>query len=290
MNLLDKNISVYRNVYDKEGVVLPLKTFLFSTRHIAEIEELRLLSNPEERKQIKLSLPQATISGVFKPQRKAEYLQEHSGLICLDFDQKVNEWVEEWDEAKAMLSSLAEVAYCSYSVGGKGLFAIIPLAYPQKHKAQFMQLSIDLKERFGLIADKACADVCRMRCLSYDSNPYVNDGAIPYIGQYYEPRREIKHFNRYDNDATIEKVMKCCREIEKFGIDITGNYNLWIQVGASLGTLGEDGRDAFHICSRQNPTYQSAKCDRKFDNVMRTCKRIGIGTFFHVCQMYGIDV
>ena len=44
---------------------------------------MRESNDPIIRKQIKLSLPQATISGVFAPTRSANNLVTHSGLICV---------------------------------------------------------------------------------------------------------------------------------------------------------------------------------------------------------------
>lgn len=288
--MFNAQISLYCGVTDKTGVTIPLIKFLKSRRHIEDIERLRASTDAEERKQIKLSLPQATISGVFKPQRKAECLKAHSGFICVDFDAKDNPCVTDWEEAKAELSRLPEVAYCSLSVSGNGVFAIIPLAYPQMHKAQFKQLSIDLKKATGLIADSACSDVTRLRCLSYDEHRLIKETIVPYKGVYIEPQRPIVCNYDFDSDATIDKVMRCCREIEFYNVDITNDYDNWTQVGASLASLGEMGRDAFHICSRQNIKYNSVECDKKFDNAIQTFHKINIGTFFLICKRKGISI
>ena len=111
-----------------------------------------------------MSLPQATIIGVFSPTRSAENLVRHSGLICVDIDRKDNEHIENFDTLiEDVLSRIEEVAYASHSVSGRGYFVIIPLGYPQLHKAQFEQL-VRVFADMGIYIDRACGDVCRLRC------------------------------------------------------------------------------------------------------------------------------
>ena len=39
----------------------------------------------------------------------------------------------------------------------------------------------------------------------------------------------------------------------------------------------------------QNEKYKVYETDRKFDNFLRNVSSISIGTFFHICSMYGIN-
>ena len=63
----------------------------------------------------------------------------------------------------------------------------------------------------------------------------------------------------------------------------------WVKIGAALSSLGESGRHWFHICSSQNGGYNAIECDRKFDNLLCSNRRIGIGTFFHYCKNAGLE-
>ena len=90
-----------------------------------------------------------------------------------------------------------------------------------------------------------------------------------------------------DND--MERVERCCREIEERGIDITANYDDWFRIGAALASLGERGRSLFHLVSAQNGKYKAAETDKKFNNCLQTVSNISIGTFFHYCSRYGIS-
>ena len=96
MNFQEIEISVYRGVRDTTGHKSSLYDFLsYVDKDV--IEELRSTNDPLRKKQIKLSLPQATISGVFSPSRSAENLVSHSGLICVDIDRKDNLHISNFD-------------------------------------------------------------------------------------------------------------------------------------------------------------------------------------------------
>lgn len=73
-------------------------------------------------------------------------------------------------------------------------------------------------------------------------------------------------------------------------IDLTATYDDWIKIGAALSNFGESGRQWFHICSAQNGSYNQAECDRKFNNLLLSTRRIGIGTFFYVCKHAGLEI
>lgn len=257
---------------------------------MSAIAELRSCTDGERRRQIKMSLPQATISGVFSPSRSAENLVRHSGLICVDIDRKENEHIANFDTLiEDVLSRIEEVTYAAHSVSGKGYFVIIPLRYPQLHKAQFEQL-VRVFADMGIYIDRACGDVCRLRCQSYDEKPYINLDAKPFCGIYHKPKKTRARCQWvYAESDVEEKVARLCREIAMRHIDLTANYEDWVKIGAALSSLGESGRQWFHLCSSQNSGYNSAECDRKFNNLLRSNRQIGIGTFFYYCRQYGIE-
>lgn len=94
---------------------------------------------------------------------------------------------------------------------------------------------------------------------------------------------------RYDFvDDTDEIVHMACMEIMRRHIDMTSNYADWISIGFSLSTLGENGREYYHIISRQNAKYSERETNKKFDSFLKDNSRIGIGTFIHYCKMYGV--
>lgn len=285
----DIEITVYNGVRDTSGHRSTLLEFLTDV-DIDRIKRLRATKDADERKRIKLSLPQATISGVFSPTRSADNLVSHSGLICVDIDGKDNQHIENFDTLiEDVLSKIDEVVYASRSVSGNGYFVIMPLKYPAKHKMQFEQLVRDFAE-MGMNIDRACGDVCRLRCQSYDLHQHINMSAKPYAGVYHPPMPKIRYPTTIAEADAEDKVAQLCREIAARGIDLTSTYDDWMKIGAALSSLGESGRQWFHIVSSQNGGYNAAECDRKFNNLLRSTRSIGIGTFFYACKQAGLDM
>lgn len=284
-------VSVYNGVKDIKGTYTLLSNFLNSVRHRDEILHLRTLPDKESRDAIKVSLPLVTVSGVFGYPRSKATLQQHTGFICIDIDGKDNTQFEHIEDVFPLLSSRPEVAYVARSVSGNGYFAIIPLLYPDLHELQFDQLREDYK-RIGINLDASCRDVCRLRCVSYDEHPYINEQAEPYSGVFVEPDFAKEHEPLVPTSLRemddLKKVERCCSKISEHGIDITGDYESWKSVGMALASLGENGRKYFHICSRQYAKYNFAETERKFTNLIRTTRSVNIGTFFFICRQYGI--
>lgn len=290
MDIFQTHISVYNGVTDNTGTRMPLGTFLFCKEYKDDILRLRAVFDKEKRNALKRSLPQATISGVFSPTRAKNNLSQHSGLICVDIDAKDNPDILDWETLKQDLSVLPQIAYCALSVSGKGLFLVIPLRYPEKHLQQFRQLQIDFR-KMGIMIDSACSDITRLRCLSYDEHPIINENATLYEGVYVEKPKH-KSFPTcfiYEGENTSAEVAVCCRKIQQCGIDITASYDDWLKVGCALATLGESGRSLFHICSRQNAKYNAAKTDKMFNDLLRrNYQQVNISTFFWMCKQHGI--
>ena len=180
-------ISVYRGVRDTTGHISTLHDFLNNVDYNA-ISEFRATADPARKKHIKQTLPQATISGVFSPTRSADNLVRHSGFICIDIDHKDNLHIGNFNSLiEDTLSKIEEIAFAAHSVSGQGYFLIIPLKYPDMHTAHFKML-VRKFDDLGINIDRACGDVCRLRCQSYDLHQYINFDAKPFIGTYREPK------------------------------------------------------------------------------------------------------
>lgn len=289
INIFDTKISCYGNVTDTVGKEVSLRDFLFCDKYKEQIERLRATSDPEERKRLKRQLPLATISGTFAPIRRAENLVEHSHLLCIDLDLKDNLDVPWFDNLDREWHNVPQILYAAHSVGGKGWFAIFRIAYPEKHREQFEALRRDFAS-LGLTIDGSCKDVSRMRIISYDPEPYVNEHATIYNKVWTEPKtKTFVHYTYGDDSDDFTKAEQCCQEIARRGTDITATYDDWFHVGAALASLGERGRSLFHLVSAQNAQYKAAETDRKFDDCLHRVSNISLGTFFHICAKYGIN-
>lgn len=281
--ILDSRITIYDGYSDNQGHPGTLGDFIrLCIAHKNDVYRLRDTNDVTVRRHIKSHLPAAAISGVFAPTRSVKNLQEHSGLICIDIDHV--------DDTATLMHTLANmdiVAYCSRSVSGHGVFGIIPLAYPDKHKQQFEALRRDFVN-MDIELDKNCSDVTRLRGLSYDREAVIRLNAVPYRGVYTEPRETYIPRRYYPTtDRTIEHVETCVNIILKNRVDITDGYNNWLIVGFSLASLGECGRDYFHAVSSIYPKYNRTETDRKFDNLVRVSND-SIASFFKICADHGV--
>lgn len=288
MGIFDKRVSLYRSVKDNTGVEINLRSFLFSTRHKDEVLKIRSIADHDERSRLKGRLPLCTISGLFRPTRSKVNLVQHSGLICLDIDEGDNDHLFSIEQVRPILENRQEVAFVAHSVSGRGYFAIVPIAYPQYHEAHFRAL---MKEymRLGINLDKHCSDVTRLRGLTFEESPYINEQALPYryldFGE--EHRQSPVRKSPSSQGSTERMVASCVRQITDRHINMTQSYDEWILIGTSLASLGESGRSYFHEVSMQYDNYSQSQTDKKFDSLL---KRSGssIGTFFNICRQWGV--
>jgi len=250
-NILDVDVSIYKNVFDLTGNKVNLLTWLKSDKHKDKVDVIRSISNKKERDELKKQLPQITPAGLFSL-RNEQRLIKHSRLMVVDIDSKDNLHISNFQSLKKELSHLKEIAYCGLSVSGAGYFCLIPIAFPDWHKQQFEQIKIDFKRK-GINIDPCGADVCRMRCYSYDDEAYFNYDAIPYRGVYVPQKAPKIAHNEVNVGETINALV---RTIIANKTDITGDYGQWFSIGCSLANeLGERGRDVFHAVSAQSEKY-----------------------------------
>ena len=91
-------------------------------------------------------------------------------------------------------------------------------------------------------------------------------------------------------ETTLDKVALLTEEVVRRRIDLTDGYSKWVEIGMTLASLGESGRQFFHAVSSVYPGYDRAKADTKFTNLLRTTRKVTIATFFHHCEAYGVTL
>jgi len=96
----------------------------------------------------------------------------------------------------------------------------------------------------------------------------------------------------FNDDLTTDKIKAVAATLVRHGIDITDGYDNWFHVAKALANeLGEYGRGIFHELSKQNPQYNIADCDKKYDQCLRDSNdSISIGTFFQLAKDHGVDI
>ena len=127
------------------------------------IKRIRLEKNKAERNELKKTLPAICFSGKFT-KRTDQSLMEHSGLICLDFD--------DYDKKKELLEDKENLTKDKYiysvfiSPSGNGLKALVKIpADVDNHVNYFNALQ---KHFDSPHFDKTCKNVSRVCYESYD--------------------------------------------------------------------------------------------------------------------------
>lgn len=286
-NILTTEVSLFFN-YKSPVPLRTIKLIDFLTKSDKRLERaVQTIRNSNDKdliRSIKSSLPAITPSGIFKTRHTTDLIQ-HSGFICLDFDE-----IKDMDLAWDQLQSCLYIAYLNRSVSGKGLFALVPIKYPDKHKEHFNSLRSYMKDTYGLNIDKSCSDVCRLRGFSSPEGFYLNSNAVVYEGLKSDivmPIPKSPVLIRGDKDR--ERLQMLIDTICGMGIDITQDRGDWVKIGLALaGEFGEGGRGYFHQLSRFYHKYKYVQTDRQYNSILRCSKNCSIRTIFYIAKKYGV--
>lgn len=249
-----------------------------------EVITFRAIQDPEERKAAKRKITAVTPSGEFTGRGQAG-LKNHSGLICIDVDDKDNDNLN--DKVKGLKNDPFVYAY-HQSLGGLG-YAIYFRIEPTKHLDAYLALEKYLGDTYHLVADKACKDVTRFRFVSFDPFLYLNAKDTPVFKKYLKKEERIaSHVIHAHTPKDMEYIIS---QIRSRRIDLTQSYHDWIQIGFALADhYGEAGRDYFHAISEIHPEYNAQSTDAKYDNFLKTNDgSVGIATLFYKCKEHGIQ-
>lgn len=289
---LNVEVSVYAGTSDNIGEIQNLKDFLMTDKYKTIAEAIRKGSTPEERHDIKTkfkhSIPCATVSASFS-KRETGSLLRPTGLLCVDVDYKDNKDVIQ--SVPKILRNLPYVTYMSKSISGDGYFAIVKIDNPSNIKQHFLAIEKDMKD-MGITIDASCKDATRLRFATYDDNAYYNPQATTYYkvweGEEQSQSSIAQARPQFFQSATMqpnEALDKRIEIIKTLGLSIPDDYATWFQLGMSLSTLGEEGRQYFHTLSAMSPKYSPYDCDAQYDEILErygASNEFTLGTAVHI--------
>ena len=275
------NVSYFSDIYNSRTPIgsLPLTSVLFSERVRAKVEALRALPyGSAEFNQAKRQMPCYTPSGVFSV-RNSEGLICHSGVLCVEWDK-----VEDVDALKDLLGGLPFVYYAGLSCSGRGVFALVKIAEPTKHREYFKALA-NYFGGIGYEVDRSGSDVCRLRVASYDAEPIFNANSEVWnelprvVAPTYTPRMAT---------ATDERLLLAGVEyITRYGVDITAGRNNWLSIGSCVKSImGVEGEDVFVALSRYHPKFREGDARKTYRTIAGN--GYGIGVFASACSRAGV--
>ncbi|MBM2833775.1 MAG: ZnF protein [Candidatus Brocadiaceae bacterium] len=282
--VIDSNVSLYNNVTDTRGKPASFANILEGIKcgTWAElVERLRSIKNEAEQKLFKNTLPCFTASGVFSI-RNLINLVKHSDLIAIDIDAKDNPIL--WEQFKEIRQKLIQdrYTYCLFtSCRGNGLAVVVRID-GTKHLESFIFLEKYYREAYGLVIDKGCKDITRLRFVSYDKDLYLCESADKVQPQVCQ-REANKAYAEGKEKEIIEAIIRN-------GVLIGDSYDCWLKIGFAIAnTFGEAGRQYFHALSKASPKYNSDACDTKYTNCIKTNRgNVNFGTIIHMAKEAGV--
>ncbi|MFD1141848.1 BT4734/BF3469 family protein [Larkinella insperata] len=306
-SILDVQVSCFKCCKaPSEPRPVNMLTWLRSPKYYDEQLRLRELaaSDPEQYRQEKIvKLPAVTPFAEFTYRKNDAFKGDdaetsYSGLYCLDIDQKDNPHIENFHQLKQEFCKIKNVAYCGLSLSGNGYFLLIPVAEPRRH-LEYFEAFKKLFAAWDITIDRACKDNSRLRIYSHDPAAYYNHRAEKVVLPPPKPkpvyRPPVSRQQRATDPASTQhKIEQLIQKIAAHRIDITDGYQNWRTLGFALvDEFGEGGRDYFHQISYHNAKYDHAYTDKQYTDFLKHHqghggKRITIGSFFAICQDYGI--
>lgn len=269
---------------------------IMGKEHKKEIEAVRRIdrqANESEYRRAKDNILSFIPSCVCKGKTgKAENVAHINNLIAIDLDAKDNEGVT-LEEMRTKINSLPYVMYSSISVGGKGMYALIPIS--ENNKNDFKGVFKALEEDFiklGLKLDSSCVNVNRERYMSVDDNEYWNTKCEIYTRKLNIPTQVNKqplqgleiNANKPLTPREKQKVDLMIEDIKANKIQLSKNHTDTLMIANCLANIwGEEGRTLLHIIRSQREGYDEFKTDENYTYVLEHLdegERFNLGFLF----------
>lgn len=260
---------------------------------IAKVRSIDRQANESEYKQAKEKVLSFTPSCLcpMGGSAKAENVEHVNPLIAVDIDEKDNKGLS-IEEMRTKINSLPFVMYSSISVGGRGMYALIPIAEANKNdfKGVFKALEEDFI-KLGLKLDSSCININRERYMSYDDNEYWNDKAEIYTKKLNIPTQVNTTLLRGGDNANkpltareYNKVRDMVKDIKENHLQLTKNHTDTLMLANCIANVwGEEGRTLLHIIRSQREGYDEFKTDENYTYVLEHLdegERFNLGFLF----------
>jgi hypothetical protein len=266
------------------------------------IEQIRESENKAVQNELKQNLSYFTFSGTFN-RRADDQLIKHSGIIVIDIDEHADCYA-----LKEQLKNDPYIVVAFISPRDNGVKVLMHID-GNAHKPSFYAIEKYFKDVYNIEIDPSGKDVSRATYISYDPDIYVNEKAqkwtevqLPEAEINYETGEIItKSENLEEMDGKTRKVYDravfVTEQIEQKQLNMVSPYERWVEVGLSLATFGEAGRELFIRISRFHEDYNEAGrlqrsyhgSDEKFTHLLKTGKFTSPAKFFTLAKELGID-
>ena len=292
------NVSYFEK-FQLKGEIDILDALNLGKNYKKQIDKIRSIdrsNNEKLYKQMKMQLPSFTVSCICGKTRKLEDVRQINNVIAIDIDEHDNPTLSV-EEIKKIVNSMPFVRYSALSVGGKGIFCLIPFNSKYANIDDFIgvfnALQVDFYSK-GIVIDKQCKDANRLRFISYDDNEYNNthceiyDKLIlypcPSIDDVLKLHTTINHERTFIPPSYRDKIRikEAFDYIQRTHLIVTQNHSETLKLcNVFYSAFGEIGRDCIHILRMQRSGYDQQKVDSTFNYVIEhTHTQYNLGFFF----------
>ncbi|MCQ2243826.1 MAG: hypothetical protein MJZ32_06165 [Bacteroidaceae bacterium] len=228
--------------------------------YIEQAREAKEKGNQTTYKTLKQAMPAVTISATFDGKRNIDNITHINHILCLDIDGK--EQTLSLQEIEDKLKEKDYIFYFAKSFSNDGIYALVEYQEGKEIEDVFNTIQTELSND-GIILDKHCKDITRLRIQSYDDTPYYNDKAIKYtntLNKAYkesepttpskEERIGISTTSNVNNNVSTEEFNEQIEYMEKLSqyckqnhVTITRNHDETLFISRTLAaTFGEIGK------------------------------------------------
>ena len=203
------------------------------------IDNIRSTEDADTKQELKKRLPAICFSGIFS-KRSDKSIEEHSGIICLDFDKFKSK--EALKECKKDLSDDPYVLSAFISPSGDGIKVLVKIPKEStNHKLYFDALAnyFDLEE-----FDRSCSNISRVCYESYDKNIYIN-----YDSEVWDEKAEedvVEAVTVVESNTSGFTI-----EVDDVSEKIKGLHKWWINKTGGL-IKGDRNNRLFILCAAFN--------------------------------------
>ena len=210
---MQKNVTIFKNIRETETPFYRnIDTILLRIKEgksMDLVKSIRSEKDKSDRNELKKLLPAVCFSGEFT-KRADKSIVNHSGFICLDFDNY--ERVKDMQDDKLKLSKDKYVYSVFVSPSGKGLKIIVKIPADIDNHVNYF---ISLEEYFDSpYFDKTSKNIGRVCYESWDKNIYVNKESDVWDKIKEREYKEVDTSSTYkslpitDETKIIEILMK----------------------------------------------------------------------------------
>lgn len=256
-------ITIYRNIYSNEPNYITVEKALERIKNGAskvKITEIRQQLDKERQNQLKLNLPSVCFSGKFKT-RTDGGLIEHSGFICLDFDD-----LEDVNEAKSLLCANQYIFACWTSPRENGVKALVRIADGKKHRQHFKALQDIFPD-----VDPSGVNESRVCYESFDKDIFINTSATVFK-TIKDTEKQVIYEKSIDSTENFQKLLKW--QINKGNAFVSGERNIFLfKLSGACCRFGINEADTINLCAREFNIGGDSFTHKELEKVVKSAYR-----------------